>query len=201
MHRKLFLNLCCAAFAAFATVPASAQTTLAGIKLDPEVTVAGQKLQLNGAGVRMRAVFKVYVAGFYTAGKMPKNEDVLTSKTPKRLVIVALRDVKSSDLGKLFTKGIEENVSKAEMSKLIFPLVKMGEVFSEGKDFAKGEVITMDFLPTGLQITFRGKLQGDIKEPDFAPAMLKIWFGGKPADEALRKALLGEQSTANTNMN
>lgn len=204
MRRKLFLDIGLAsviALAALMSLPAAAQSTLAGVKFEPDATVAGQKLQLNGSGVRIRAIFKVYAAGFYTASKMSKNEDVLTSKTPKRLHLVALRDVKSSDLGKLFTKGIEENVPRTEMSKLINPLVKMGEIFAEGKDFGKGEVIFIDFLATGVQISFRGKLQGEIKEPDFAPAMLKIWFGAKPADEALRKALLGEQSTANTNIN
>jgi hypothetical protein len=30
---------------------------------------------------------------------------------------------------------------------------------------------------------------------------MQIWFGKKPADEQLRRALLGEQTSANTNIN
>jgi Chalcone isomerase-like len=44
---------------------AFAQTTVGGIRFEPEVNLSGQKLKLNGAGIRYRAIFKVYVAGLY----------------------------------------------------------------------------------------------------------------------------------------
>jgi hypothetical protein len=209
MKRKVFLEAG-AAFAASAlglsALPAMAQTaapptTLAGVKLDPEVTVAGQKLQLNGSGVRVRAVFRVYVAALYTPTKMTKNEDVLKPST-KRLQLVALRDVKGDDFGKLFSRGIEDNTSKEEFAKSINNVVRMGQIFADAKNFYKGDVITLDFTPTALTVFHKGKQLGEpFREPEFQGLMLRIWFGQKPADNELRKALLGEQTTANTNMN
>ena len=42
---------------------------LAGVQFPQQVNVAGKPLQLNGAGVRYKAVFKVYAAGLYVPAK------------------------------------------------------------------------------------------------------------------------------------
>jgi hypothetical protein len=48
---------------------AAAQVNVSGIKYDESVDARGTKLQLNGAGVRYKAVFKVYTAGLYLSQK------------------------------------------------------------------------------------------------------------------------------------
>jgi Chalcone isomerase-like len=205
MLRQHFLSvaLSVAALSMF-SLPVQAQvpTTVAGIKFDTEATVGGQKLQLNGTGVRIRAVFRVYAAGLYTPSKVTKNEDVLRPSV-KRLQMVALRDVKGDEFGKLFTRAMEDNASREEFSKSINSVIRMGQIFADAKQFAKGDSIVLDFIPTtGLVVLHKGKQLGEpLKEPEFQSLMLKIWFGPKPVDNELRKALLGEQSTANTNVN
>ena len=42
---------------------------VAGIQIPEGVNVAGSELKLNGAGIRTRAVFKVYVGALYLAEK------------------------------------------------------------------------------------------------------------------------------------
>lgn len=63
---------------------ALAQTTVAGVKYEPEISLGGQKLQLNGAGVRYRAVFKVYAAALYTPAKITKT---MTLSKPARQAV------------------------------------------------------------------------------------------------------------------
>lgn len=204
LSRKSFLG---AALAACGTIVmpslAWAQSKLADVVFPNEVTVGGQKLLINGYGMRFRFGFRVYAAALYTPAKLTKNEDVIKPTIAKRIQLVAQRDVKGDDFGKLFSRGIEENMSKEDFSKIINGVIRMGAIFSDAKQFSKGEVIVVDVIPgTGLITTFRGKQQGEpIKEPEFSQAMMQIWFGKKPADEALRVALLGGQSTANTNIN
>jgi hypothetical protein len=180
-----------------------AQSKLADVVFPSEVTMGGQRLLLNGYGMRFRFGFRVYAAALYTPTKLTKNEDVIKPTVPKRLQLVAQRDVKSDDLGRLFSRGMEENMTKEEFSKIINGVLRMSNIFAEAKQFAKGDVIIVDASPSaGLTINFRGKPQGEpIKEPEFSENFFKIWFGKKPVDEALRKALLGEQTTANTNIN
>jgi hypothetical protein len=180
-----------------------AQTKLAEVVYPNEITLGGQKLLLNGYGMRFRFGFRVYAAALYTPTKFTKNEEVINPKVAKRMHLVAQRDVKGDDFGKLFTRAMEDNMSKEDFSKIINGVLRMSTIFADAKQFAKGDVIIVDAVPgTGLVITFRGKQQGEpIKEPEFSQAMMQIWFGKKPADEQLRKALLGEQTSANTNIN
>lgn len=44
-----------------------------GVKVDEKLQVAGYALVLNGAGLRQKMVFKVYVAGLYLTQKRIDN--------------------------------------------------------------------------------------------------------------------------------
>lgn len=204
MQRKQFLawGLTTAA-TALTPLACWAQSKIAEVTYPNEVTVGGQKLLLNGYGMRFRFGFRGYTAALYTPSKATKNEDVIKPTVAKRMHLVAQRDLKGDELGKLFSRGMEDNMTKEDFSKIVNGVIRMGNIFAEGRQFNKGESIIVDNIPgTGLVTIFRGKQQGEpIKEPEFAENFFKIWFGRKPADEALRVALLGGQSTANTNIN
>jgi len=167
---------------------------IAGIKLDNPVEVAGSKLALNGAGVRYKAVFPVYVAGLYLSQKAGTPEEVLAAPGPKRISITMLRSIDSAELGKLFTRGVEDNAPRGEMSKLVPGLLRMGQIFSDQKTLSKGDNFVIDWIPgTGTVITVKGKPQGEpFKEPEFFNALLKIWLGPNPADWKLKDAMLGK---------
>src|SRR5882672_8064195 len=65
-HLRLLGALACAA----GITSALAQTVeVAGVKFEPTVQLDGATLLLNGAGVRTRAIFKVYAAGLYVPQK------------------------------------------------------------------------------------------------------------------------------------
>jgi hypothetical protein len=74
--------------------------------------VRGTKLQLNGAGIRYKAVFKVYAAGLYLPKKAATPEEVYAMPGAKRISITMLRDIDSNELGKLFIRGVEDNMDK-----------------------------------------------------------------------------------------
>ena len=171
----------------------AAPVELAGVKLDEAVEVQGTKLQLNGAGIRYKAIFKVYVAGLYMGKKAATPEEIYAAPGPKRLSITLVREIDSNELGKSFTKAFEENTPRNEMVKLIPGLVKMGQIFADQKKLLAGEAFTIDWLPgTGTVITVKGKPQGEpFREPEFFTALMRIWFGPHPADFKLKDQLLG----------
>ncbi|TAG33224.1 MAG: hypothetical protein EAZ34_08040 [Polaromonas sp.] len=174
----------------------AAQVDIAGVKLEDAADVGGAKLQLNGAGIRYKAVFKVYVAALYVGKKVATPEEFYAATGPKRISITMLRDIDSNELGKAFTKGFEENSPKGEMAKLIPGLIRMGQIFADQKKMATGDVILMDWIPgTGLVISAKGKPQGEpFKEIEFFNALLRIWLGPNPADFKLKDALMGKTS-------
>jgi hypothetical protein len=164
-----------------------------GVKVDDTATVAGTKLQLNGAGIRYKGPFKVYVGDLYTTKKVSSLDELTAAPGPKRMSMTFLRDIEAGPFGKLLTRGVEDNVPKAEMSKLVPGLIRMSEIFTVNKNLLPGETVTIDWIPgTGMVITAKGKVQGEpFKEPEFYKAIMSIWFGPVPADFKLKDALLG----------
>ena len=182
-------------FALIGTGAAQAATVeLAGVKLEDRATVAGSPLLLNGAGIRYKAVFKVYTAGLYLGEKASTPEAVLATKGPKRISITMLRDIDSAELGKLFSRGMEDNMDRAAFSKLIPGVLRMSQVFSDHKNLKAGDNFLVDWVPgTGAVLTIKGKVEGEpFKEPEFYNALMRIWLGPKPADHLLKDALLGK---------
>jgi hypothetical protein len=173
---------------------AFAQVTVSGVKFDESSDVRGSKVQLNGAGVRYKAIFKVYAAGLYLQKKADTPDQVMALPGAKRMTITTLREIDSSELGKLFSRGIEDNMDKAAFSRLIPGVVRMGQIFSEHKKLNAGDNFNIDWVPgVGTVISVRGVQQGEpFKEPEFFNALLRIWLGPNPADWKLKDALLGK---------
>ena len=172
----------------------AATVDVGGVKMDDTADVRGSKLVLNGAGVRYKAVFKVYAAGLYLGQKQARAEDVLAAPGAKRVQVTMLRDIDASELGKLFTRGVQDNAPKEQMSKLIPGLTRMSQVFSDQKKLVAGDVFILDWVPSaGTVISVKGVPQGEpFKEPEFFNALLRIWLGPQPADWKLKDALLGK---------
>jgi hypothetical protein len=148
---------------------------------------------LNGAGIRWRLVVRVYAAGLYLAAKATTPEAVLAAAGPKRMHVVMLRDIDGNDLGKLFTRGMQDNSPREEFAKSIPGTLRMAEVFAAKKRLAQGESFGFDWLPgQGTVPMVNGRPFGDpVKEPEFFQALMRIWLGPSPADAGLKDALLG----------
>lgn len=175
---------------------AAAQTVeLAGAKYEAQAEVGGQKLVLNGAGIRYKAIFKVYTAGLYLKDKTGTPDGVFTMAGPKRLSIHMLREIDANELGKLFTKGMQDNASPEDFSKSIPGVMRIAEVFAAKKKMVSGEGFSVDYVPgVGTTVLVNGKPQGEpIKEPEFFTTLMRIWLGKNPADSQLKDALLGVQ--------
>ena len=191
-----FLQRCLALAATLllATHGVAQPVTVADVKYEPTITVAGSPLELNGAGVRYKAVFKVYTAGLYLEKPARSTTEVTALKGPKRLTITMLREIDSTELGKLFSRGMEDNMDRTAFSRLIPGVLRMSQIFSDHKKLQAGDQFMIDWIPgTGTVITVKGKPQGEpFKEPAFFDALMGIWLGPAPADWKLKEALLGK---------
>lgn len=177
----------------FALNTLAATTDVNGVKVEDSAMVNGVKLPLNGAGTRYKGPFKVYVADIYASKKVGSLNELVAAPGPKRLTMTMLREIEAGPFGKLLTRGMEDNTSKNEMSKLIPGLIRMSDIFSANKVLLVGDVIMLDWIPgTGMVVTAKGKVQSEpFKEPEFFKAMMSIWLGPVPADWKLKDALLG----------
>lgn len=190
-HLTALMTAAALALGALSTAQA---VEIQGVKMEDTATVAGRSLVLNGAGARIKAVFKVYVVGLYLTEKKSTPADVQAVGGPKRFKIVFLRDLTSDEFGQAFLTGINKNLEKDEKTKFVNQITKFGDLFTEFDSVKKGDTITGDFTPgVGTTIALNGKQLGSpLPDAGFYNAILRIWIGANPADNLLKPALLGE---------
>lgn len=179
---------------ACSSVWAQAQIVVADVPYEKTLSQLGTTLQLNGAGVRYKAVVRVYTAGLYLEKTAATFQEIQSMPGAKRMRIVMLREIDSAELGKLFARGVEDNMDKAAYAKIITGVLRMSQIFTENKRLFPGEEFCIDWIPgKGTVLTVKGRVQGEpFKEPEFFNALLSIWFGPQPADWKLKEALLGK---------
>lgn len=179
--------------AATSTTGGGSALQLHGVNYPSSIALQGKPLVLNGAGTRYKAIFKVYTAGLYLEKPAHSLQEISALPGPKRITVTMLRDIDSAELGKLFSRGMEDNMERAAFSQLIPGVLRMSEIFTQHKKLLAGENFVVDWIPgQGTLVIVKGQAQGEpFKEPEFFNALLGIWLGPKPADEPLKKALLG----------
>lgn len=183
------------AIAAASGVSSVSAAEVAGIRIDDVARVGNQDLKLNGAGIRHKAIFKVYVAALYLNDRKATAAEVLSAPGAKRVTLVMLRDVGNEELARGFMSGIQQNSDKSEKARFISQLQKFGEIFASIPELKKGDVLTTDWVPdSGTVIHVNGrKVSDQLPDPAFYNALLKIWLGDKPVDARLKPAMLGEK--------
>jgi len=172
---------------------AASAAEVAGVKLEDRVRVGTADLVLNGAGVRTRFFVKVYVGGLYVAEKKSSAADLLSAPGPKRVSITMLRDVGAGTFIQSLNEGFRNNSTPAEVDKLKPQLDEFEAVITALGEAKKGQVIALDFVPgAGTTVSLNGEARGKpIPGDDFYRGLLRIWLGDRPADEDLKKAMLG----------
>lgn len=164
-----------------------------GVKLEATNQVAATALQLNGAGLRTKVFFKVYVAGLYVPQKTANAAQLLAQKGARRVTITMLRDVDAESFAKALNDGLRDNHSEAQFVAMKAQIDALNANLKAVGEAKKGDVIHFEFLPdTGTQVTVNGKVRGSaIAGEDFFTSVLRIWLGEKPVDAGLKKGLLG----------
>jgi len=164
---------------------------VAGVNVADKVTVGAGELALNGAGIRTRAIFKVYVAALYLAERKSGAAEALALPGAKRVAITLLRDLSAQQLIEAFDDGIKANSSAAELEALKARVAELLSLFADAK---KGDVILLDYLPgTGTGVSLNGAPKGKpIQGDDLYRAVLRIWLGDRPVDGDLKKGMLGQ---------
>ncbi|MCM8613277.1 chalcone isomerase family protein [Accumulibacter sp.] len=188
-------HLLLAAVAALAFNLASA-VEVAGVKFEDKSHVGAADLVVNGAGLRKKAVFKVYAMALYLPEKRGDADAVLAAKGGKRVAITLLRDLSAQQFVEALQEGMANNHSEAEMAGLKDRLKQFSDSLLAAGEAKTGTVVLIDWLPeSGTRLTVNGQVKGkDIAGEDFYRALLKIWLGSKPVQDDLKQALLGKAS-------
>lgn len=186
MQRAIMVLL----FVLLSVVPAGSRE-IAGVDLPEEVTRDdGATLSLNGAGIRKKFFFKIYIAALYLENKATSAEAVLADEGGKRMAMHFLySEVSGEDLVEAWNAGFTGNGTVEQLDALAADIAAFNELFTGVKS---GDTIILDYLPgVGTEVVIRGERKGVIAGKPFNDLLLSIWLGTQPVAEDLRAALLG----------
>ena len=161
---------------------------IAGVNLPETTVVDGKTLKLNGAGLRTKVVFKVYVGGLYLENPTRDAAIVISSDQIKRMHLAVLRTLSSRQVTEAIREGFEKN-SRIQMSALSARLTNLAGMIP---NVEKGDQILLTYVPgRGTVVAAKGQEKGVIIGKDFADALFSVWLGSDPVQADLKTALLG----------
>lgn len=165
---------------------------VAGVHLYDTMQVGDASLQLNGAGLRTKFFFKIYVGALYLPEKQASAEAIIADNRAYRVVMYIKHSLSSRQLFNSVHEAIEDNQTPAEMSAMSPQLEQLKAIFAAVGEVNPNDVVSLDYLPaSGTHILVNGKERGAIAGADFSRALLRIWLGKHPVQEDLKKGMLG----------
>jgi len=193
MKKSGFVFQCVMSLAVFMAVHTSSYAKeLAGVSLKDQIMVQGidSPLKLNGAGIRYKFFFKIYVGALYLPEKQTDAATILKSSQPNRILMHFIYDdVPKKKLVDAWLEGFENNNNKAAFDAVKSRLYEFNGMFSDVK---KDDVVLLDYFPgKGTRVSIKGVEKGVIKGRDFNRALLYVWLGEEPVTEELKDAMLG----------
>lgn len=148
------------------------------------------RLILNGSGVRSKFFLDLYVGGLYLRQKESDPQKIIAADQPMAIRLHITSSLITSKKMEDATREGFEKATGGELEPLNSRIEQFIAVFKE--EIRDGDVYDMRYAPgAGVAIVKNGKLYSVIPGLDFKKALFGIWLGDHPAQESLKKAMLG----------
>ena len=185
--RKLYLLL---AFAILSLNFSVAQEKVSGVSVYETLSFGGNRLTLNGAGIKERMWIDQYVASLYVPKKTTNADQIIDGTEPSIIKINVVSGLLNSDrMIEMFDEGFKNSMN-GSTDALKGEIDKFKSFFKEDiKD--KDEFMLVYNPKTGITIFKNSVKKGVIEGHNFKKALFGVWLCVKPADEKLKKAMLG----------
>lgn len=179
--------------ALLAAPAAQAQVIVEGARYETSVVLDGERLELNGVGIRRRFMFDIYAGGLYVAKRAARTEELVNQPGAKRVALRFLRDVDGDLFVNSLHNGLKANHSDAELAKWTTQVDALTRTIQTIALARRGDSVNFEYTPRdGTRVTVNGVTRGPlIPGADFYAAVLRVWLGETPADAGLKKGMLG----------
>jgi hypothetical protein len=161
--------------------------TIEDVDFPDTITQDGQKLVLNGVGLRVKHKwgmdFRVYVAGFYVTSKTNDTEKLITGTDLAVLDMDFLRSLDKETVQDAWKEAFDRNC-RFECERKDDQLKKFNEWVGSVKS---GQHFKIFFVKDGVGIEGAGL----VKDLALRRNVMASFFGKFPASEDLKKSLLG----------
>lgn len=173
-------------------IPTQAQVTINDVTLPATMKAADQTVSLNGGGIRKKLFFKLYVGGLYLTNKSSDAKAIIDADEAMAVKLqITSGMISSENMSEAINEGFEKSTG-GNVAPLKDKISKFVDTFKKS-EIVEGNVFDIVYVPgTGVESYKNGKLQSTIEGLDFKKALFGIWLCDEPADEDLKKAMLGK---------
>ena len=188
---KMCKRLSVVVFSVLIVASSAMALEMAGITM-PDSMEAGQaKLVVNGAGVRTKWFMKLYVGGLYLKKKGHDGERIIASDEPMAIRLHIISSLITSEKMEKATREGFEKATGGNTSPLKAEIEQFILVFKE--TINENDIYDLIYAPgKGVDVYKNKTHQCLIQGLDFKQAMFGIWLCDQPAQESLKKEMLGK---------
>ncbi len=188
------IRLLMSTFFAMALVAGTAQAdskTVSGVDIPGKIEIEDKELELSGAGQRSRWFMDLYVGSLYLPEPMDA-ETIISADEPMAITLHITSGMINSDRMTSATEDGFEAATGGNTSPIRDYIDEFMGVFEE--EIEEGDVFKIAYLPEKGVVVYRndeqtGSVDGGMA---FKQALFGIWVGDDPAQDSLKKAMLGE---------
>ncbi|MAM89427.1 chalcone isomerase family protein [Allohahella sp. A8] len=186
-------NLIAGAAIALSVSTISQAATVANVEIPDTMEAAGTDLRLNGAGIREKWFFNVYVGGLYLPESMNDGAAIVAADKPMAVKLHMVSGMVTSEKMKDATMEGFESSTGGDMAPLQKEIDQFMSAFDE--EIQENDVFDLVYVPgTGIEIYKNEELIQTVKsDKKFKEAVFGIWLSDKPAQEDLKMAMLGKK--------
>lgn len=166
-----------------------AQIEVAGVTMPGTMELSGENLVLNGAGLREKVVFDLYVGGLYLNAKSTDAQSIINADENMAMKLhIVSRFVSSSKMTDAVDEGFDAAMD-GDTSALEDKIETFKGFFSD--KIVEGNIFDIAYIKGKGSVVFKnGKEIGVVPGLDFKKALFAIWLGEDPADEDLKEDML-----------
>lgn len=173
------------------TASSTMADTVAGVTLEERVSVGNEELIYNGAGLRKRFFFKLYVGSLYVPENLKggSGDDIVDADAPMMIQLNILSDLLTRDklvsaLKDGLNKSTQGNTAPIEAQTRI-----MLDALSE--PVRPGQVYQLIYQPeAGTEVRLGDETLAMAPGLLFKQALFGIWLSNAPAQASLKTAML-----------
>ncbi|HQJ09357.1 MAG TPA: chalcone isomerase family protein [Deltaproteobacteria bacterium] len=163
---------------------------IGGVNVPESISAAGKTLVLNGAGARSKYMMKVYVVGLFLPQKNNNAQAILNADEPQAVrLIITSGLITSAKMEESVREGFQKSTN-GNIAPIKSQIENFINVFKE--PIKKGDVYELAYVPgKGVEVMKNGVAKSTVPGIEFKKALFGIWIGDKPAQDSLKKEMLG----------
>jgi hypothetical protein len=170
--------------------PLSFAKEVAGVQIDDSLNAAGTKLSLNGAGIRSKWMMDVYVGGLYLPAAGKDAAKIIAADEPQAIKLHMVSGLVSSEKMVKATMEGFENSTNNNIAPIKDEVDAFMGVFKE--EISENDQFDLVYVPgKGVEVYKNAELKDTVGDLNFKKALFGIWLSDKPAQDSLKKSMLG----------